>query len=265
MKYIGISIFLIILSFTGAVTPVRDVFIKFSSPMQFGMRKFALSIKDVFSFYSNVKNVREENISLITKVNELQDEIVQLKRVVEENEVLKEQLNVGSSENPVRNFVLTNVMGNPNDLTGTTIILDKGSFDNIKPGDNVIKGNYLVGITRKVFGSSSIVELITSPNISITVYNIDSETKTEGLAKGEHGSSMNVERILQDEQVDIDDVFVSSGKDGVFKPGFYVGKVYNAITDPAQPFKIASIETVLDFSNLDKVFVLVSEEEKLTE
>ena len=124
-------------------------------------------------------------------------------------------------------------------------------------GDNVIVGNYLVGRIASVLNERSIVELITSPSLSIAAYDIDSPTRTDGVCSGQYGTSVIMGRILPNEDISVSDMILTSGKDGLFLPGLVIGKVSSIVQVPSEPLKSASLEALLDFSKLRKVFVVL--------
>jgi rod shape-determining protein MreC len=148
-------------------------------------------------------------------------------------------------------------MGNNQDTTGSTIYINKGYLHKVKTEDIVIIDNIVIGLVKDVSANKSLVELITSSEMSATVYDLSSPQKTEGLAMGMFGTSIVVERILPGEDIKPGDIIVTSGKDGIFLPGLYIGKVEEVVDDPAQPLKRAFVSTMVDYSKLDKVFVVL--------
>jgi len=98
--------------------------------------------------------------------------------------------------------------------------------------------------------------LITSVNSSFTVYDLNSGLSIEGLAKGKHGSSILVERILPSEKIETGDTVLTSGRDGLYPQGLIVGKITQIISDPAQPLKKAYVESSVDFGKLNKVLIV---------
>ena len=256
MRYIGLAFLLIILGYIGILNPIRDAYVDLVSPIQFGLRRGALTLKDAVDFFSKVGSVREQNLSLSQQVLDLESIILDLKKVQDENTVLREQLEIDNKTLLERDLILAGVMGNPLDTTGATLFLNKGTKDGVQIGDNVIKGNYLVGIIRSVTNERSLVELIISPNVSATAYDIDVPRKTEGLATGQYGSFVQFARVLPNEDLNVGDSIVTSGKDGFFYPGLHLGKVSNISQDPAQPLKTATLEVLVDLSKLEKVFIL---------
>ncbi|MDC0449041.1 rod shape-determining protein MreC [bacterium] len=257
MRYIAISLVVLIFSFFGILNPIRGAYANFITPLQLGLRTIARSSIDTFIFFENIENVHRENLELSQLVIDLEAALTELRGVQEENMTLREQLGIEAIETlDVKDLVLANVMGNPNDSTGASLYIDKGIKDGVSVGANVISGKYLVGIIRQAGPKRSLVELVTSPGVSATVYDINSPGKPEGLAIGQYGSFVMMQRILPEEQVLVGDVIVTSGKDGFFYPDFIIGKVSEISQDPAQPLKTANIEVLVDLAELKKVFVL---------
>lgn len=259
MLYIVISILTLILGFFGVLSPVRDGVHIVSAPMQVGLEDAAVEIKNAVSFFFTLSNIRNENLELLEEMAKLNSEIVELKDAQRENLILREQLGLSQSGVFDKNLILADVLGNPQDQTGATIILNKGAKHGVREGASVIIGRYLVGIVRKTTTGRSAVALITSPDVFATVVDIDSPGRTEGLSVGLYGTSVQMTRILPREEVDLGDTIATSGVDGVFEPGLIVGKVLSVTKDADQPLKNAFLDTIIDLSRLEKVFVVAGE------
>ncbi len=254
MKFLYISAFVFILGLLNLLEPVRFIVHKVFLPFQFGMREAAIDVKEGMSFFQKVEELRQENIYIIEENLDLKSRVVELKLLEEENKLLKEQLKIKTTTE--KNLVMANLMGNALDPTQTTFVIDKGAKDGIRVGDNVLRGSYLVGVIREVSDFKSKADFISSPNVSIAVIDADTGTRTEGLANGQYGSSIIMERILPSEELNLNDSIVTSGKDGVFIPGLLIGKVTKVVEVPTETLKSAYLETFLDLSKIRKVFVL---------
>lgn len=224
------------------------------NPIQFGFQESAVSITNWFSFYKNLKDIHKNNLELLEENDDLLSKLVELETLKSENEILKEQLNVQSIEDLNKGLILAQTLGNAEDKTQTSLILDKGSLHDVSVGDTVVKGNYLVGIVRDVTQQRSKVELITSPTLSVSV--IDLYTKTEGISQGQFGTSISVNRILPGDIVRDGDIFLTSGRDGLFAPGYIVGEVSEVSDVSADVMKSVSLRVLLDLEKLGKVFVI---------
>ncbi len=259
MKILIITFFLLILGLLDLINPVRNVFQKFSTPVQFGLRRGAISLKDSLQLFYNLNQIRKENLDLLRENQELKSIVVDLKKAEEENFVLKEQLELKGKERFDKELILASVMGNSKDLTGTSLVIDKGNRQGIKIGDNAILGNYLIGRIKEVSGERSVLELTTSSQVSMTVVNNELNSHAEGLARGELGTSIRVSKLLPGDQVAEGDVFITSGKDGNFLPGFIVGQVTEINFGASDPLKSALLSSMVDFSRLEKAFVILGQ------
>ena len=230
------------------------------TPVQFGLRRSAVNIKDSFRLFYNLDEIRQENIGLLSQNNDLKSLIIDLKIIREENETLRNQLQVKETQ-PFfgKKLLMASVMGNAQDFTNTSVILDKGFSDGVKVGSNVIVGSFLIGRVISATAKISEVELITSPNFSATAK--DLETGTEGIATGNLGTSIYVSKILAGENVETSDTFVTTGKDGYYLPGLGLGKVIHISQESAQPVKNALLEPGVTINSMSKVFIVLDKEE----
>lgn len=254
MKWLIASILVFILGLFNFFAPVRGGVQYIFNPIQFGIQQSAVNIKDWFSFYTNLKEIRKENLKLLEENQALRSKLVALNELEKENFLLREQLDIKIDDLSSKSIVLARAVGNLEDKTGTSVILDKGSKSGISESDIVVKGEYLLGIVRGVSNFRSEVELIISPNISFSV--IDLRTNTEGIVSGQYGTSLVVDRVLPDEDVVLDDTFVTSGRDGIFPPGLIVGRVSEVSGDSAEVLKQVYLDILVDLDHLGKVFVL---------
>ena len=257
MKYFVLASLILIIGFTGVLNPVRDLFQSIFSPVQYGLKMTARDIKRSGDFFISVDKIRRENLELLGKVESLSSQIVELKSIKEENALLRFQLDLQTSQSFEKDYVLAKVLGNPRDTTGATIVLDRGTKHGVAPGDNVIVGNNLVGVVRQVTNGWSVVALISAPDMSVTVYDIDAPARTEGLAVGQFGTSISMTRILPNENIGVGDFILTSGRDGLFLPDLIVGRVVQVSRDSVAPLKTAFLESMIDLKTLDKVFVIV--------
>jgi len=84
----------------------------------------------------------------------------------QENRELRELL--GDTE---EKRILAGIIGRPDKLPYDVLVIDKGSSDAIVEGAPVFAGkNTVIGAVKKVFPNSSVVELVTSPGFTASVY-----------------------------------------------------------------------------------------------
>lgn len=224
------------------------------NPIQFGFQESATAITDWVTFYKNLKQIHSQNLALLEENDDLLSQLIDFEDIKTENEILKDQLAVETIDDRNKGLILAQTLGNAEDKTQTSLMLDRGSLHGVSTGDMVVKGNYLIGIVRDVTQQRSKVELITSPTLSISV--VDLYTNTEGISQGEFGTSLAVNRILPGDIVREGDVFLTSGRDGLFAPGYIVGEVNEVSDVSADVMKSVNLSVLLDLEKLGKVFVI---------
>lgn len=256
MKWLIASFLIFLLGIFNVFAPVRGTTQYLFAPVQYGLQQLAFEINDVINFFSKLTQIRSENISLLEKNENFRSELLELRDLEEENLMLREQLRLQDSNNDESQLVLAKTLGSTAGQVGTMMILDKGEAYGIAKDDIVVKGNYLVGKVVNVTKNRSEVELITSPTLVITV--IDSQTKTEGVSKGQFGTSMKMSRILPSEQVNVGDIILTSGRDGIFLPDLIVGEVTDVSEQSAEVLREANIHSIISLNSLRKVFVISS-------
>ncbi len=145
---------------------------------------------------------------------------------------------------------------------GSVIYIDRGKKDGILPQMPVVvayngKAVALVGEVVEVFDSWSKVILLTDPSFSADVKLVDSGVR--GIVRGKAEPLCDVDYIPFYKKVKEGDLVITSGKDGVFPRGLYVGqivKVYNNVKISGV-FKRAELKPAVNFYDLDVVFVIL--------
>lgn len=256
MKYLIFSVIVFLVSFSSLDEFVTFPVFAVLFPIQHGLNLTSSEIKGTAEIFIRVAEIRNENIELRNKISELEATVVNLAELQEENKLLKDQLNVIEGGFSNKNLLIASVIGNPNDPTGASLIINKGSLNNISVGNSVVRGNYLIGYVSEVNLNSSVVLTLTSPKTSIAVKTAATPYNTEGVLVGQFGTGALMSRILQKEEININDLIVTSGVDGKFFPGLIVGRVSKIDSDASDPLKNAYLDLLVDFKKLNKVFVI---------
>ena len=199
-------------------------------------------IRDHYKVYNDYLLVKE-------KVKMLQSKKYKTQYLEEENKRLKKTINefIYNSDE-----LVAKVLIDKNSPFLKSIIVNKGSKDNIKLGMAVLDETYLVGKIVEVNYSTSRVLLVSDLNSKIPVGiepgNIQSILSGTGKQKGK------IEYLESEVSISNESIVYTSGSGGLFKPGIPIG-VYNK--------KNTEDKTVTFFSKLSQLtFVkLVSFEE----
>ena len=210
-----------------------------------------IKVDDHISHYNDFKIMRYELSELKSK--DLSKEIINL-----ENIKLKKLID---DYFIAENEIFAKVLIDKKSPFLRSVVLNKGSKDNIKLGMAVLDGMYLVGKVVEVNFSTSRVLLISDLNakIPITLEPGDFQAIMSGTGK-ENGIIQYARKTFPD-KIEKDLLVFTSGAGGLFKSGIPIGKITkeNAISEKENK----TIDFYIDFSQMKYVKVLsFTKEEK---
>jgi rod shape-determining protein MreC len=244
---------LIFLNSQGWLGVPQNVFFHLTDSGQKIIYQFSLKINDLVNFLSSVNELNQENIRLKQENQKLLAELSQLKEVAQENEFLRQQMALSVSE--PRQLILANVVGQNISSFGRYISIDKGEKDGVREKAAVIvSGNLLVGQIVKVTNSFSKVQLITDANSRVNARL--QESRITGLVKGDQGLNLVIDLLPQGKTIEQGEMVITSGLAGFFPAGLLIGQIQEIISSDVQISQKAKIKPAVDFSKLEKVFVI---------
>jgi rod shape-determining protein MreC len=204
-------------------------------------------IIDYSSFY-------EEYKKSVIEIENLKSEKISNKIVRSENEELKELIEDYSSSS---DKILAKVMFDHNSPFLKSLIINKGSKDNIKIGTNIYDKSYLVGKVVEINYKSSRVLLISDLNSNIPVSIAPSNI--QAIVSGNGKNSGEIKYVKGNYLDDIEDksIAYTSGTGSMYKSGIPVGKV--EILEN-QGLRTLKVNFYSNFSQLKYVFAEVYSE-----
>jgi rod shape-determining protein MreC len=195
----------------------------------------------------------KNNAELTQKIDELSFDNARLQSAKNENATLRRALNF--KENVEYDMIPAEVR--TQDPTGFSqiVILNKGQDDGVNLGQAVIVSpGILIGRVTKALKTTSEVTLITDPNMTINGEVADSGAR--GLVKGEHGISLILDLVTQNEVIKSGDKIITSGLSGDFPRGLLVGEINAIKTSSSELFQQAYVSPGTDLKNLSFVFAV---------
>jgi len=201
-------------------------------------------IKDYSTFFTDYKNNKEE-LNILRSSN-ISNEIIQV-----ENKELKELINdyVSTSDK-----ILAKIIVDQDSPFLKSIIINKGSKDDIKIGTNIFDQSYLVGRVIEVNYKTARVLLLSDLNsnvpVSIAPQNVQAIITGSGGRFGEIKYFKDGFEKVFDEK----SIIYTSGTGGIFRSGIPIGKIINKSSETNDKF---NIEFFSDFSQLKYVFAEV--------
>lgn len=234
---------------------VKNFFYSISFPFQNFFWQSGKKISNFFEGISQFKNLKKENESLKSKIQELLAQNASLLELKKENESLRNALNIGLEKE--FKLILVKVIGK--DISQDFLLINKGAKDGIFTELPVItQEKVLVGKITKVYENFSKVMLITDKNSSFSAKVSDSDPEIFGIAKGKGNLKVSFEMVPQEKEIKEGDILVTSVLGGVFPPGILVGKLENIKKSDLKPFQEADIIPFFNEKELDFLFIIIS-------
>lgn len=209
-----------------------------------------------FSFEGSGTYLREIE-RLEQKIAEYENKIVDYNEMEQKLESYETMLGV-KEDNPDYAIEMASIIGTDAADMFTSLIIDKGSNDDISVNDPVVYGNYLVGIVNKVHPSYSVVETLLSPDLNISA--LESKTRetayvTTTIELSQQGSCMlaGLERTTA---VTPGGIVITSGIGGTYPKGIIIGTVSEIAESEYDLSDYAVIEPGVDVKEVEDIFVI---------
>ena len=175
-------------------------------------------IKSHFDFYKNHQNqlIKIENTDEIKVLNTI---------LTAENKRLRELIDESINSEDI----FARVLIDRESPYLKSIVLNRGTKDNVKMGMAVMDRNYLVGQIIEVNYSNSRALLLSDLNSKIPV--VIQPPFLQAVASGtgkDHGVIEYTKDEYKENQIEKEAVVYTSGLAGIFKPGIPVGKITNS-------------------------------------
>lgn len=255
MKKYFVVISIIFLSNFGLFKPVQFVSLNvFSSSILF-LRSLSYDVNDVLRFYSNIENIRKENIKLRSEILALETKNgvkISKENIINELENLQKIFNDDEFFKDKKIKYLRILFY---DSFSSRLFLESEG-NNIENGAEVLYGRNLVGIV--VSSNSRILEvkLLSDRGFLLNSIIINSnKEKIKTVTSGELGDSLVIKNILSTENVKEGDMVYTSTTNNGVTPELIIGKVERLEGITSQTFRKASISKFYDLTFINFVGV----------
>ena len=210
-----------------------------SIPENFIKNSF-FEVKSYTSFFKEYKKNKDELESL--KSNYISNEIIQF-----ENIELKELINdyVSSSDK-----ILAKIIVDHDSPYLKSIIINKGSKDNIRIGTPIYDQSYLVGRVIEVNYKTSRVLLLSDLNSNVPVTIAPQNIQAIITGSGDYYGEIKYTKEKIDDEFSDKSIIYTSGTGAIFKSGIPIGKLKTKENVTNKNF----VEFFSDFSQLKYVF-----------
>ena len=203
-------------------------------------------------YLRGLKELQQENSDLKHAQLSTAPNLQRLAQLESENERLRKLLAVKEREKA--SGQVAQILYTARDPFSRKVIVDKGQQAGITAGQPAIDEAGVVGQVTRVFPFSAEVTLITDKSQAIPVQVVRSGQRSVvfGLGNGQ----LELRYMPANADVQVGDVLVTSGLDGIFLPGFPVAKVVNIERDSAYSFARIFCVPIAGVENFGEVMIL---------
>lgn len=207
-----------------------------------------IDMKQIYTENQRLKANLQENVILLAKIKELE----------EENKRYKQLLDIESSLSEYQLRAAEIIMRSP-DRWYQQVTINRGEKHGIKPNMAVMTPEGLVGRVKSVAQFSSVVELLTDANranhVSAVVQGND---LIFGVIEGYdvEKEALYFQKIPIDAPLEEGQTVITSGLGGLYPRGIYIGEVIEVIPDEYGLTQSALVKPAANMYQLDKVFVV---------
>ncbi len=137
-----------------------------------------------------------------------------------------------------------------------TIVINKGRAAGVAVGLPVVMPEGIVGHVLTASLKYAKVLLMTDCNSAVD--SIIQRTRTRGITRGASGQSCVFDYALRTADIQVGDIVVSSGLDGIYPKGLRVGHVSKVVRGNSGLFQDIELIPCVDFARLEEVMVILN-------
>jgi len=212
------------------------------------------------NYFKELEGVRDDNKRLREKVVELTLRNSWLKEEHLENQRLRELLEF--RPNIEHGVIPAEILSGEPNRRYFSILIDKGTGDGVRRNMPVVNLQGLVGKVVDASFSSAVVQLMLDPNFRASAQ--DQTTRVFGIIKPWSGSSLQLDNVPLQEEIQVGDRIITSGLGGIFPPDIMIGVVTAVESEEEQSkisrsygiFKTIEVAPYVDFNRLEELFVI---------
>jgi rod shape-determining protein MreC len=246
---------LIGLALGGYLTPISRMVFNPIITAQTWLAKRYQAIQSLITQPEDITTLRQKNLQLEAENSSLQRQIIELQQQVTEAQLLSTL--VDYERRHVENeYAAATVIARDISPFMHYVIIDRGSDDGLRKGMPVITQQGLVGSIAAVTAGAARVQLITDPGSSINV--ILQQSGAEGILNGQITGEIELDMVSQNATIQPGELVLTSGLGGNYPANIVIGQVTTVRSEPFALFQSASVQPVVDFSQLEIVLIITN-------
>jgi rod shape-determining protein MreC len=209
--------------------------------------------RGVWNSYVALRGVREENVALATRVRDLSVALQRERALAGESRQLRQLLELRDRAGlPTR---AADIVGSSPTADFRTLTINLGTGDGVGADMAVVAPAGAVGRVVTPSRHAAKVQLLVDRNAAVAV--MIARSRVQGIAMGSGENLLRLEYVPGSADLVSGDEVVTSGIDGIYPPGFSVGRV-ESIERLGGSFRSIRVRPAVDFSTLEQVLVVMA-------
>ena len=211
------------------------------------------SVRDGWSNYFALQEIRRENAELRDEVSKLRVGLQQEQALSQQTRTLQQLLDLRSSIKLSTTAAAVIAGGASPEFR--TITIDKGTGDGIAPDMAVISPAGVVGRIVLPTPRAAKVQLLIDRDAAAGA--IVERSRAQGVLVGTGTERLRLDHVPGTAEIKVGDRVVTSGIEGIYPKGFAIGQI-ESFERRAGEFTAVMIRPAVEFSNLEVVLVVVT-------
>ena len=236
---------------------------KAASIVSYPLTSASTFCKDIFGsiakYFANNKKLNEKINNLEIKNTELEMKVLEVNKIISENESLKEMLNI-DKEYQHFNVKYASVIYREHDNWTQTFKIDIGKNDGILINQSVVHKGGLVGFISNVEEDTSTVTTILDPisSVSVNISTINEPAILQGDLSFKSQNRLKLTYIPIDTEISIGDTLYTSGLGATYPSSIPVGKIVQILKNKNDINRYAIVEPSVNIRTIKEVGVIVN-------
>lgn len=258
-RVIGTAVLLLLLSLLllsvgsrGRRDPVAGIVLEIMRPLQLAVTAAVGAADHLWSSYIALVNVSQENEVLRRRIRDLEAQSVHATEIQLAQQRLDELLRFRSTFSGAA--IAAQIIGRDPLPWSRTVTINKGEADGIGKNAAVLSQFGVVGQTIATSAHAARVLLLTDHNSGVDA--IVQRSRARGVVKGVLDGGCIMKYLDREASVDVGDLVVTSGLDGIFPKGMMIGEVTEVTSGARGLLKEAKLHPRAPLDELEEVMIV---------
>ena len=243
----------------GASTVFEQIVGTITTPLQSVSASLSGSVTGFLDQFWHAQEISEENERLREENRQLLEQMVDYENYKNENESLKEQLQI-QEDNPDWETMTASVIGRDPSDEFYSFTIDKGTLDGVAYQDPVITADGLVGIVSEVGPVFAKVTTILDVRLNVACQDVrtqDVATVSGDISLAENGQC-RMSLIPRESGIAKGDIIQTAGTSGLYPQGIIIGRVSDVGYEPSGTMMYAVVQPASEIETVKDVVIITS-------